>query len=65
MVSQRCKLSVKDALEETGAFSWPDRIGRGRIAIGNSAVQLKRLKIDLLTSGLEILEDHRSILLEK
>ena len=65
MVSQRCKLRVKEELAILG-------LGYNRIDLGVvqllkkiTATQRKCLKENLYSSGLELMEDKRSILIEK
>jgi len=65
MVSQRCKLSVKDTLEKLGISHGPIELGEVNLLSEISASQMEQLTIDLLNSGFEILEDHKSILVEK
>ena len=65
MVSQRCKLSVKDTLEKLGLSHGPVELGEVELLSEISAGRLEQLKIKLLNSGFEIIEDHKSILIEK
>jgi YesN/AraC family two-component response regulator len=65
MVSQRCKLSVKDTLEKLGIAHGLIELGKVELLSEISAAQLKQLKLNLSNSGFEILEDHKNILIEK
>jgi len=65
MVSPRCKLLIRDELEKLGLLYDPIELGEVQILSAISAVQMERLKNRLLISGFEILEDNKSILIEK
>jgi YesN/AraC family two-component response regulator len=65
MVSQRCKLSVKDILEKLGLLYSHVELGEVEILSAISPDQMERLKTDLLLAGFELLEDNKSILIEK
>jgi len=65
MVSTRCKMVVKEELKKLGLhFIFVD-LGEIEIMEDLSGPQLKQLKESLLTSGLELMDDKRSILIEK
>ncbi len=65
MVSLRCKIRVKDELTKLGLdFSRVD-LGVVHLMKKISSTQRKCLRENLLSSGLELLEDKRSILIEK
>src|SRR5687768_8498669 len=65
MVSLRCKMVVKAELEQLGLF--PKIIELGEVDIEENITDELRdkLKMALLRSGLELLEDKKSILIEK
>jgi hypothetical protein len=65
MVSTRCKLAVEGALLKTGLS--PVAIGLGEVEIAGtiSGDQKSRLKILLAQWGLELIDDKRSILVER
>ncbi|MES1224068.1 MAG: helix-turn-helix domain-containing protein [Bacteroidota bacterium] len=65
MVSLRCKLFVKDTLTKLGIPHGPVELGEVELLSEISVIQLEQIKIDLLSAGFEILEDHKSILIEK
>ena len=65
MVSLRCKMIVKDELNKLGLhFVFVD-LGMVEILEDISRKQHDQLKNNLLKSGLELLDDKRSILIEK
>jgi len=65
MVSLRCKMVVKDELENLGIKN--SIIDLGMIETPNEVTQpqLDKLKQNLLKSGLELLDNKKSILIEK
>lgn len=65
MVSLRCKMLVKEELKKLG-FHWAI-VDLGVVEIFESITEEQRneLKINLLKSGLELLDNKRSILIEK
>ena len=65
MVSLRCKLIVKSELEKMHLHFTVIELGEVEIAEELSAVQQQEHKISLLKFGLELLEDKKSILIEK
>lgn len=65
MVSLRCKLLVKEELKKLGLKYVSVELGVVEIMEDISAEQKDQLKVNLLVSGLELLEDNRSILIEK
>lgn len=65
MVSARCKLVVKDALRNTGLHFVLVGLGEVEIMENISDDQRKQLKESLLISGLELMDDKRSILIER
>jgi len=65
MVSARCKLVVKEALKQTGLHFIVVGLGEVEIMETISDEQREQFKISLLESGLELMDDKRSILIEK
>ncbi len=65
MVSNRCKLAVKEELKKLGLhFSMVD-LGEVDIMENISAEQREQLKIALINIGLELMDNNRTILIEK
>jgi AraC-like DNA-binding protein len=65
MVSLRCKMVVKDELAKLGLQFVVVELGTVEILEDISAENRERLRIGLLKSGLELLEDKKSILIEQ
>jgi AraC-like DNA-binding protein len=65
MVSQRCKLKVKEELKRLGLHFIVVELGAVEIMENLDSEQYEELKINLLKSGLVLLEDKKSILIEK
>lgn len=65
MVSLRCKMLVKEELNKLGLHSTRIDLGIVEIMEDLSQEQHDQLKKDLLASGLELLDDKRSILIER
>jgi AraC-like DNA-binding protein len=65
MVSLRCKMVVKSALEELGLHHTVVNLGEVEILEEISESQRERLKEILIRSGLELMDDQKSILIEK
>jgi AraC-like DNA-binding protein len=65
MVSLRCKLLVKEELHNLGLRYGSIDLGVVEIQEDISEQQREQLKKSLLRSGLELLDDKRSILIEK
>jgi AraC-like DNA-binding protein len=65
MVSLRCKLLVKEELHNLGLRYIAIDLGVVEIQEEISEQQREQLKTSLLRSGLELLDDKRSILIEK
>ena len=65
MVSLRCKMMVKAELENLGLVPIVIELGEVDIDGNLSDGQRDNLKLALLKSGLELLEDKKSILIEK
>jgi len=65
MVSLRCKMLVKDELEKLGLHYVLVDLGMVEIMENITPEQHKQLAENLLRSGLELLDDKKSILIEK
>jgi AraC-like DNA-binding protein len=65
MVSIRCKMMVKAELEKLGLHYTKVELGEADIMENISAEQRERLKIVLLKSGLELMDDKKAMLIEK
>ncbi len=65
MVSLRCKMMVKDELKKLGLRYVVVDLGMVEIIEDLTFIQHEQLKINLLRSGLELLDDKKSILIEK
>ena len=65
MVSLRCKMMVKEELEKLGIKYIVINLGLIDTLEDITKEQRRRLSLNLLKSGLELLEDKKSILIEK
>lgn len=65
MVSLRCKLMVKEELNRLGLHSTAIDLGTVEILETISDEQRSKLRENLLKSGLELLDDNKSILIER
>ncbi len=65
MVSNRCKQVVKEELKKLGLHFIVVDLGEVEIMENISEEQRSSLKTALLTSGLELMDDKKSILIEK
>ncbi|MES2003983.1 MAG: AraC family transcriptional regulator [Bacteroidota bacterium] len=65
MVSQRCKMAVKEALRKMELHFIVVDLGEVEIMETLNNDQLKELKEALLLSGLELMDDKKSILIER
>jgi len=65
MVSLRCKLLVKEELKKLGLHAVAVNLGFVEIMEDISPDQYEQLKRNLSKSGLELLDDKKSILIEK
>ena len=65
MVSIRCKLIVKDALERLGIHCHSVNLGEAVIEGDLSELQHDKLKYDLKRWGLELMDDKKAILIER
>ena len=65
MVSNRCKMAVKEVLRKFGLHFIVVDLGEVEIMENISAEQREQLKIALLNLGLELMDDKRAVLIEK
>jgi len=65
MVSNRCKLAVRDELKKLGLHFIVVDLGEVEIMEDISMEKREMLKIGLLASGLELMDDKRAILIER
>src|ERR1043165_7739959 len=65
MVSIRCKMVVKDELTKLGLHFKRVDLGQADIIENLTEDQRKQLKNRLLKSGLELMDDKKSVLIEK
>jgi len=63
MVSLRCKMIVKEELKKLGLEHIMVNLGMVDIPWNLTQIQNERLKENLLRSGLELLDDKKSILI--
>jgi len=65
MVSNRCKMVVKEELKKLGLHFIVVDLGEVDIMENISAEQREQLKAELLNSGLELMDDKRAVLIER
>lgn len=65
MVSLRCKMIVKDELKKLGLHYAIVDLGMVDILEDITQEQRENLKMALLNSGLELMDDHKAILIER
>jgi YesN/AraC family two-component response regulator len=65
MVSLRCIVVVKDALEKLGLQDPQVKLGEVSLKDKISAIQLGQIRAILLQSGFELLEDKKSVLINQ
>ncbi len=65
MVSIRCKMLVKSELEQLGVSYKSVELGEAELLENLTPQKHDNLKFSLLKSGLELMDDKRSILIEK
>jgi len=65
MVSNRCKTVVKEELKRLGLHFIVVDLGEVEIMENISAEQREKIRIALLKSGLELMDDMRAVLIEK
>ena len=65
MVSIRCKMVVKAELEKLGLHFIVVELGNIEVKENISVAQREQLKVALLVSGLELMDDKKAMLIEK
>jgi len=65
MVSNRCKITVKEELKKLGLHYIVVDLGEVEVMEDLSTLQREALKFNLLGSGLELMEDKKAILIER
>jgi AraC-like DNA-binding protein len=65
MVSNRCKMAVKEELKKLGLHYIVVELGEVDIMETISTEQREQLKAGLIDSGLELMDDRRAVLIEK
>jgi len=65
MVCIRCKMVVKDQLQKLGYHPVIVELGEADITEDLSAAELEQVRTALMHSGLELMEDKKSILIQK
>ena len=65
MVSNRCKVAVKEELKKLGLHFMVVDLGEVEIMENISAEVREQVRIALLNSGFELMDDKRSVLIEK
>ena len=65
MVSNRCKMTVKEELTKLGLHFVIVELGEVEVMENLTAEQQEELKTALLASGLELMDDKRAVLVEK
>lgn len=65
MVSIRCKMIVKSELTNLGLHPIVVELGEVDVKENITSEQLKKLKVALMRSGLELMDDKKAILIEK
>jgi YesN/AraC family two-component response regulator len=65
MISSRCRTLVEDELKKVGISHAHVRLGSAEVLEEMSPVQLDQLQKALATSGLEVIDNKRAILIEK
>jgi AraC-like DNA-binding protein len=65
MVSNRCKMAVKEALQKLGLHFIVVELGEVEVMENITAEQREELKSTLFVSGLELMDDRRSVLIER
>ncbi|ERM81657.1 hypothetical protein P872_19750 [Rhodonellum psychrophilum GCM71 = DSM 17998] len=65
MVSTRCKLAVKQELRNLGLHFMVVELGEVEIMETLTKEQHEKLKVGLLQSGLELMDDKRAVLIER
>lgn len=65
MVSNRCKMAVKEELKKLDLHFMPIELGEVDVMENLSPVQREQLRAGLFSLGLELMDDKRAMLIEK
>ena len=65
MVSNRCKMAVKEELKKLGLHFILVELGEVEVMEALTKEQIEQLKESLLLSGLQLIDDKKSVLIEK
>lgn len=65
MVSIRCKMQVREVLEKIGLHCHSVVLGKADISENISTVQHDEIRTALLLSGLDLLDDKKSVIIQK
>jgi AraC-like DNA-binding protein len=65
MVSNRCKLAVKEELKKLGLHFVVVDMGEVEVMEELTSDQQKQLQVGLLSSGLELMDDKKAVLIER
>lgn len=65
MISNRCKLAVKEELKKLGLHFTPVELGEVEIMENITIEQREQIKAGLHNSGLELMDDKKAMLIEK
>ena len=65
MVSNRCKLAVRDELKKLDLHFTPIELGEVEVMENITMEQREQIKAGLLLSGLELMDDKKAMLIEK
>jgi len=65
MVSNRCKMAVKEELKKLGLHFIMEDLGEADVMENITSEQREQLKIGLQKSGLELMDDRKAMLIEK
>lgn len=65
MISDRCKLAVKEELQKLGLHFIVVGLGEVEIMENITLEQHRQLQIGLISAGLELMDDKRAVLIEK
>ncbi len=65
MVSNRCKMAVKEELKKLDLHFMPIELGEVDVMENLSPVQREQLRTGLFSLGLELMDDKRAMLIEK
>src|SRR5579859_2250052 len=65
MVCVRCKMVVKEELSKLGLLYTSVELGEAEVPETITASQLDQLRVALLRSGLEVIDDKKSVIIQK